>query len=155
MISKFFEWKHPRAWNHWAETITSDYRMPQYVGDMPHAWVGSEFINGVRALFVYEKDDLLILGHGIDEKWLERKEGISVKNLPTYFGEISYDVIKEGNLLKIKVSGDANPHEGFVFKSPFLKKKIKSIMINGKKWKKSTNQEVLFNELPVEITVNY
>ena len=145
----------PYKWYQLAEVVNYEPENPCYLGDMPHAWVGSEFINGVRALFVYEKDDLLILGHGIDEKWLERKEGISVKNLPTYFGEISYDVIKEGNLLKIKVSGDANPHEGFVFKSPFLKKKIKSIMINGKKWKKSTNQEVLFNELPVEITVNY
>ncbi len=143
----------PQNWYQLAEVVNSDVRNPCYIGDMPHTWVGAEFINGVRTLFVYEKDDSLILGAGIDEKWLERKQGVSVKNLPTYFGKISYMVKKEGDILKIKVSGKAKPEKGFVFKSPFLKKEIKEVKIDGKNWSNFSDNEVVFDKLPVKISI--
>jgi len=108
-----------------------------------------------EALFLYEKNDSLILGAGIDEKWLDRKEGISVKNMPTYFGKISYSMQKKNNVLKIKVTGSAKPRKGFVLKSPFLHKKIKSVSVNSRKWERFSDDEVLFDKLPAEIVIVY
>ena len=142
----------PSEWHQLAEVVNSDYRFPGYFGDMPHTWVGGEYINAVRSMFVYEKNDKLILGHGIDEKWLEREEGIHV-NLPTYYGKINYTVKKLDKSLKINISGNAEPEKGFIFKSPFLKKKIKKVTINGKEWKEFSKNEVIFNELPVDIVI--
>ncbi|MCK4796638.1 MAG: discoidin domain-containing protein [Spirochaetes bacterium] len=147
--------RRPSKWNHLAEVVYSNPRLGQYIGDMPHTWVGSGYINAVRSMFVYEKNDSLILGAGIDEQWLEKEEEISIKRFPTYYGRINYSMKKQGNNLKIKVSGDAKPEKGFVFFSPFLEKKIKSVKINDKTLKAFSNHEVFFEQLPVEIIINY
>ncbi len=145
----------PYYWYQLAEVANSDYRLNYYVGDMPHTWCGAEFMNSVRGLFVYEKDDTIILGEGIDEKWLDSENGVSVKDLPTYFGKVNYTMKKENGILKIMMSGKAKPKDGFIFRSPFLKKKISDVKINGRKWKKFTGDEIIFNKLPVEIIVYY
>ena len=147
--------RRPYEWNQLAEVVNNEYRFPDYFGDMPHTWVGAEYINSFRSVFVYETEGKLVLGHGIDEKWLKRKKGVSVKNMPTYYGDISYTIKKVGKIIKIKVTGDVTPEKSLVFKSPFLKKKIKSVKINGKKWKRFTKNEVLFKKSPVEIVITY
>lgn len=102
-----------------------------------------------------EKNGVMVLGAGIDQKWLEQKEGVSVSGMPTYFGKINYTVKKEGKTVKINVTGDSKPPEGFVFKSPFIKEKIKSVKLNGNKWEKFSGGEISFKELPADITAEY
>ncbi len=145
--------RRPLNWNHLAEVVHSDYRFPTYLGDMPHTWVGAEYINGFRSLFVYETENRLVLGHGIDEKWLLSERGVSVGNLPTYYGKINYTIKKENNVLKIKVWGDAvSPPDGFVFKLPWPEK-IKQISLNGRKYEGFSGKEIVFCKLPVEIVI--
>ncbi|MEW5694106.1 MAG: discoidin domain-containing protein, partial [Candidatus Hydrogenedentota bacterium] len=154
LIKFLLSCRRPTNWNHWAEVVYSPPRQGCYIGDMPHTWVGSGYINTAISLFVFEKDESLILGAGIDEEWLERKEGVSVKNMPTYFGKISYSVTKEDEKLKIIITGDAKPDKGFVLKSPFLKKKINKVKINNREWKNFSESEVSFDKLPAEIEIN-
>ncbi|MCK5306442.1 MAG: discoidin domain-containing protein [Candidatus Omnitrophica bacterium] len=147
--------RQPIAWNQWAEVIDTGYRYPFYLGDMPHTWIGAEYINAVRSLFVYEAGDKLILGGGIDEKWLSSKEGVSVEGMPTYYGKISYALNKENNILKIKVGGEAvSPPGGFVFMLP-RPKKIKEVSLNGEKIEMSPPGEVVFYRVPAEIIASY
>lgn len=143
--------RRPLKWNELAEVVNSDYRFPGYFGDMPHTWIGAEYINSVRSLFVYETGGKLILGHGIDEKWLAREKGISVKNMATYYGNISYSIKKVGNTLTIKISGKAKPDKGFVFKSPFLKRHIHDVTINNQGVDGFSGNEIYFDELPVTL----
>ncbi|MDP3787455.1 MAG: discoidin domain-containing protein, partial [Candidatus Omnitrophota bacterium] len=56
----------PYGWNHMAEVVYAKPRTPSYIGDMPHTWVGSGYIDAVRTMFVYEANDKLVLGAGID-----------------------------------------------------------------------------------------
>ena len=148
--------RRPLAWNQLAEVVNDDYRFPDYFGDMPHTWVGAEYINAVRCLFVYEQDDKLILGHGIDEQWLSREEGMSVSNMPTYYGDINYSVKKEGDALRIKVWGEkvTTPPNGFVFKLP-LAEEIREITLNGEKLEPVSDKELTFFKLPLEAVVYY
>ena len=108
----------PRAWNHMAEVVHANYRAPAYIGDMPHTWVGADYINAVRSLFVYENNDQLIIGAGIDAAWLE--EGVSVENLPTQFGRINYSLRQRDNEVVILLDGDANPPGGLFIHLPEL-----------------------------------
>ena len=75
---------------------------------MPHTWVGSDFINAIRAMFVYENeyDQSLVLASALYQDWIDSPEGMSVENLPTYYGEISYSIKKENDKYLFTISGD-------------------------------------------------
>src|SRR5690606_22822498 len=40
----FFADRAPQPWNQWAEVVSSTPRKPFFVGDLPHAWVASDFV---------------------------------------------------------------------------------------------------------------
>ena len=87
----------PQGWNHWAEVVANGYRTPRFIGDMPHTWVGSDYINAIRAMFVYEIEDnhSIVLGAGLKDSWV--KQGLSVAGLPTHYGKISYSILNNTN----------------------------------------------------------
>jgi len=106
----------PPGWKHLAEVAYSDKRTSGYIGDMPHTWVGAEYINAVRTLFVFEQGDQLILGAGIDPDWLKDGQTVVIKNFPTLFGVLSYTIQEQNGSLQINISGNAQPPGGFVLK---------------------------------------
>lgn len=134
LLTYFLTLMRPGSWNHWAEVVFSTYRHPQYIGDMPHTWIGAEYIYAVRNLFVYEKNDQLILGAGIPKGWV-MDQGVTVENLPTYYGKVSYTLRYDDQGLKLKVWGEARPPQGFILKSPF------------------SNHEWEFSKLPQELVL--
>ena len=90
-------------------------------------------------------------GVGIDDAWL--KEGVVVKGLHTYCGDISYSLKKEENILKAKFEGDAtSPPGGFVFKIPSAGK-VKEVTVVEGISDVSSECEVVFYKLPAEINV--
>ena len=100
LIDHLMSMRRPAAWNHWAEVVTSQPTVPHYLGDMPHMWIGAEFIVTFRSLFVYEHDGSLILGKGIHKEWLREGMVVEVVDAPTYFGTISYRIsCSEGKLV--------------------------------------------------------
>jgi hypothetical protein len=54
LVKFFLSDQRPQGWNHWAEVVWSNPSEPKFIGDMPHTWVGSEFINSIRSFFVYD-----------------------------------------------------------------------------------------------------
>ncbi len=57
--------RRPSGWNHWAEVVWNEPRMPRFIGDMPHGWVGSDFLRSFLDLFAYEgAGGSLVLGAG-------------------------------------------------------------------------------------------
>ncbi|HSW55004.1 MAG TPA: discoidin domain-containing protein, partial [Ignavibacteriaceae bacterium] len=91
LIKFFLNDQRPQGWNHWAEVVWKDSRTPKFIGDMPHTWVGSDFINAVRSMFVYESasggeyDSSLVLAAALYQDWIDSPNGMSVENLPTYY----------------------------------------------------------------------
>ena len=106
----------PFAWNHFAEVVHARVRTPSYIGDMPHTWVGSGYINAVRSLFAYEENGTLVLAAGVDPAWLS--EEVGVENLPTQFGSISYRIRRRGGIIQFAAHGDAMPPDGFILALP-------------------------------------
>ena len=82
---------------------------PSFIGDMPHAWIGAEYILSIRSLFAYEReaDQSLVIAAGIAEDWLDDAGEVVVKDLPTYYGRLSYTLRREDPAtLRLTLAGD-------------------------------------------------
>ena len=153
MLDFFISTTRPKNWNFWSEGVSESYRAPVYLGDMPHTWTSAIYINAVRTMFVYEQDNTLLLGLGIDERWFKKQNEIGISNFPTYFGTLNYSVKKKGNIVLIKLNGKIKTDK-IIFKSP-LSGKIKKVLINGKKAAITGNNNFTFKKIPAEIKVYY
>ena len=158
LIKFFLNDQRPSGWNHWAEVVWRDYRFPGFIGDMPHTWVGSDFINAIRAMFVYENeyDSSLVIASALYEDWINSKEGISVENLPTFYGEISYNIKKESKKFLVKVYGDIEMPKGNIILKNFNSMKLpKKVLVNGKNSTEFSNNSILINEFPATVEIFY
>jgi len=106
LLAFFMADRRPAAWNQWAEVVGRDARKPRFVGDMPHAWIASDFIRAVLDMFAYERseDSALVLAAGVPPAWLDGN-GIRVAGLHTPFGRLSYSLRKTKDRLLLHVDG--------------------------------------------------
>jgi hypothetical protein len=67
MLDFFFKDQRPRGWNQWAEVVLPDAREPRFLGDMPHAWVSSDYIRSALDLFAFDREaqGALVIGAGL------------------------------------------------------------------------------------------
>jgi hypothetical protein len=130
---------------------------------MPHTWVGAICANFIRSLFVYERDDTLYLAAGIDDKWLENSS-ITVKNLPTYYGDINYSISKDLNkfqtfifrknryTITCNVTGNINCPNDLIFIAP-CKGAVLSAKVNGRNVSVEEGKKIQINKLPAKIVI--
>jgi hypothetical protein len=140
----------PLAWNQWAEVVGHDLRAPRFIGDMPHAWVASDFVRSVLDLFAYERADdrALVLAAGVPRDWLDGN-GIAVEYLRTPYGEVSYSMQRDGTRMTLNVAGAAAPPGGFVVALPT---RAQTVLVDGKEVKRE-NGEVRFERAPATIAI--
>lgn len=158
LIKFFLHDQRPQGWNHWAEVVWKDYRYPGYIGDMPHTWVGSDFINAIRTMFVYENefDQSLVLAAALYQDWIDSPAGMSVKNLPTYYGEISYVIKKDDNKYVFKISGDLKlPANGMKIRNFNGSKLPQRVTINGIESKDFNEKSISVATIPAEVVIYY
>jgi hypothetical protein len=156
VMNYFMKDRHPAGWNHWAEVVYRDSTTPKYIGDMPHTWCGSDFIRSVRAMFVYERDrdSALVVGAGVPETWLDGT-GMSVKELPTYYGLINYTMKKDSLGVTATLSGQVSVPKGkIVLKNP-LATGIKSVTVNGRMYSAFDPRQIVIEALPANIEIRY
>jgi hypothetical protein len=85
LLNDALNWRRPAGWRHWAEVLWGDPRAPEYIGDMPHTWIGAEFATAVRRMLLREHGTRLELFRAVPEAWWAG-EGIRLNALPTRFG---------------------------------------------------------------------
>lgn len=111
LIDFFLADQRPVGWRQWPEVTWPDFRTPRFLGDLPHTWVGSDYVRSILDCFAYvnEHDDSLVLGAGISREWLEEAPGVRVKDLPTPYGALSFSFRMDGEKIVGEIEG-----EGFV-----------------------------------------
>jgi hypothetical protein len=154
LLPFFFAGQRPAAWRQWAEVVGQSTRQPRFVGDMPHAWVASDYISSALDLFAYEReaDRALVLGAGLPTAWLYGR-GIAVEGLPTPYGALSYTLNMQGSRTVLRVAaGMRVPPGGLVFPSPTAKPP-RLVRVNGRRvgWQ---NGELRIAELPATVVVD-
>lgn len=117
----FFKDRAPPAWNQWTEVVSSTPRTPFFVGDLPHAWVASDFVRSALDMFAYEReiDDAIVLAAGVPATWLAGK-GVAVAGLRTAHGRLQYSLVRSDRQLTLKVGdGLRLPAGGLVLPWPY------------------------------------
>jgi hypothetical protein len=86
----FMHDRRPAAWNQWGEVVVREAREVRFLGDMPHAWISSDFIRAALDRLAYERDSdrALVLAAGVPRAWLD--SGVAVHGLSTRHGPLSY-----------------------------------------------------------------
>jgi hypothetical protein len=122
----FFEHQRPKAWHHWAEVVFRDTLNPKFIGDMPHTWVGSDYIRSTLDMFAFERDSdsSIVIGAGIPAKWALEENGATIRRLSTHYGVLSYTMRSVGREIEVRIeSGIRVPPGGLVVHSPVTDEK--------------------------------
>ena len=114
MLDFFFLDQRPPGWNQWAEVVNREPRAARFLGDMPHAWVASDFMRSALDLLCYEDaGGALVLGAGIPDAWLDK--GVAVRGMATPYGPLSFSMKREGGRVVVDLpEPNAKPPGGFV-----------------------------------------
>lgn len=144
LLEFFFRDQSPPAWNQWAEVVWRDPNAPRFIGDLPHTWVGSDFLSAVRSMFVYERehDETLVLAAGIRPEWVTDQGGVQIENWPTEYGSVSYHLTATGNRFSASVgTSGVFPPNGLVLRSP-LPGRILQVTVDGATTRTFSEREV-------------
>jgi len=119
LIAFFFADRRPAAWNQWAEVVGHDPRKPRFVGDMPHAWIASDYVRSALDLFAYDRDadQAMVLAAGVQPGWLEG-EGIAIRDLRTPYGRLGYTLKAHDGKAVLTITQPIDPPGGLVLSLP-------------------------------------
>ena len=161
LVDYFLAYRRPSGWKQWAEVVWKDERKPEFIGDMPHTWVGSDFIRSVLDMLVYasEERESLVLCAGVPMEWLLKPAGVGVRNLPTPYGPISFSTIQAispspDDMFLMKIGGSLRmPPGGIELRLPFDDELIKSIAVNKIETAPDATGAIVLHELPAHLMI--
>ena len=146
--------RRPPEWNAWAEVVGREPRRPRFVGDIPHAWVGSDFIRAVLDLYAWEResDGALVIASGIPASWLDGGHSVGVEHLRTPHGRLTWSMRREKeNRLRVTIAaGVAVPPGGIAIQPP-LPEGTWNATVNGRKIA-FAGEELVVRSLPADVT---
>ncbi|MCL4810573.1 MAG: coagulation factor 5/8 type domain-containing protein, partial [Thermoanaerobaculia bacterium] len=155
LLDLFFRDLRPAGWNQWGEVVWRDPRTPKFIGDMPHTWVGSDYVRSFLDLFAYEREDdsSLVVAAGIPERWVRSARGVSVKGLRTPYGSLDAALSAEGAGVRVRLAGlKAVPPGGVVVRPPHSSPP-RTATVDGRPAPLSADGEVVVRVLPAEVVV--
>jgi hypothetical protein len=92
-----------------------------------------------------------VLAAGVPPEWLEGS-GVTVKDLRTPYGRVSYSLKNDGGRVVLQVAGSHVPPGGFVFVWPGNEAPPRDVRVNGKpaQWRAT---ELRIDELPARVVI--
>ncbi|MGH8032905.1 MAG: discoidin domain-containing protein [Luteimonas sp.] len=162
----FFGDRTPQPWNQWAEVVSHTPRKPFFVGDLPHAWVGSDFVRAALDMFAYarESDDSIVLAAGVPLDWLAG-DGVAIHDLRTPGGKLSYRLRSAPAAAKANATaahptwtldmpaGLRLPKGGLVLQWPYAAAPLPRVTINGLPVTIGADSEIHIRALPATVVI--
>ncbi len=145
--------RRPRAWNQWPEISWRDPRSPGHIGDVPHAWIGAEYVLAVRTMLAYERaaDDALVVAAGVTDAWLEDGP-VVVEDLPTYHGTLAFTLRRvDAATIALSLRGALTVPAGGIVVRPPLPGPLVAVELDGVSCPDFTSDGVVVHRCPVEI----
>ncbi|MGC4073845.1 MAG: hypothetical protein QM760_15300 [Nibricoccus sp.] len=96
--------KHASSTGHWPEAI-HPRTGGGCMGDGQHAWAAAEWLLMMRALFVREESDHLVVGAGIPADWFTKSERFSYGPTGTVWGAVSVLFTRRDGHWLVKIDG--------------------------------------------------
>lgn len=123
LLALALDCRRPTNWRHWAEVVWSPPRTPRYIGDMPHTWVGAEFVAAIRRMLVRENGATLELLRAVPDAWWEG-EGIRLQKLPTRFGLIDLAASRANFTVTIELLVVGSPPDRVTIRYPAVRRAL-------------------------------
>jgi len=153
LLAYFLAHRSPPEWAQWAEVVWNDRRTAHFIGDMPHTWVGSDYVRSVLDMLAYtrEADQSLVVAAGVSWKWAVADSGVKVAGLPTPYGPLAYTLRATGDTLEVRIdTGVRVPPGGIVVSAPSPSAgKWKHAKVNGVAV--DLRKPVIVRELPAAV----
>ncbi len=149
--------RRPKAWNQWPEISWRDPRSPGHLGDVPHTWIGAEYMHVFASLFAYEReaDQSLVLAAGIPTNWISRRP-LSVQGLPTWYGplDLSLRQLSDGRL-EVDIGGDLDVPTGGIVLRPPGRGQIETVEIEGRGLMPAERDQVRLHHSPIVARLSF
>jgi hypothetical protein len=157
LLEYFTRYRRPIGWEQWPEVVWRDERAPHFLGDLPHAWVGSDFVRSVLDMLAYdrESDQALVLAAGVPGAWMRRvavgSPAVAIQDLRTRWGSLSYRMNRTRTGLVVAIDrGVCVPSGGIVVSAPGVTAQWKA-RINGVAARVTPTGEVVVRSLPARV----
>ncbi len=153
LLTFFLRYRRPPGWQQWAEVAWHDEQTPHFIGDLPHTWVGSDFVRSVLDLFAYEdeSDSTLVIAAGVPLAWVTESPGLALRGLSTSFGPLSYTLRGRGRGIEARIeAGLRVPPGGIVLRPPGS---FGSARVNGSPVAVGPAGEVVLRDLPATVVL--
>lgn len=120
LLELFLKDRRPAGWRQWPEVVRRDPRLPGFLGDLPHTWVGSDFVRAATDLFAFirTEDGAVVVGAGLPAAWL-RSGPVGMEGLVTPWGRLSYLIRAGAKSTRVSIRAGGKPPGGFVVSWPF------------------------------------
>jgi hypothetical protein len=148
--------QEPPQWHQWPEVVYRDRRAPRFIGDVPHTWVGSDFLRSAADLFAYEReaDSALVLGAGLDERWLA-DSGLAVRDLSTWWGRLSYTARAEGDRVTFRLAPGLRVPPGGIRVVPPRDRPARRALVDGVVVPAESGDTVRVDRVPAGVSFEY
>jgi len=157
LLAQFLADRRPAPWNEWAEVVWRVPRTPKFIGDMPHTWIGSDFVRSVLDMFAYdrEQDSALVVGAGVTAAWVDAAPGVVVRGLRTPHGTLDMRMHGDGRVVHVRLAGRLSiPRGGIVLVSPY-DRAVRDAVVNGQRTAPSATGEIMIRHLPATVVLRY
>ena len=153
LLTWFLGHRSPAGWAQWAEVVYNNPTTARFVGDIPHTWVGSDYVRAVLDMLAYEReaDDALVIAAGVPDTWVREEPGIQVHALDTWHGPLSYTMKSEGKGIRIDIeAGLKVPKGGLIVAAPGVTATWRAT-VNGRTAPVSKRGEVVVRSVPATV----
>jgi hypothetical protein len=126
--------RRPRTWNQWPEISWRNPRSPGHLGDVPHTWIGSEYVLAFRSMLVDERlaSQSLVIAAGVPASWLEGGREVRATGVPTHYGTLDLHIARDGaGAIAMSIAGDLEVPPGGIVLRPPLARPIARVEVNG------------------------
>lgn len=156
LLDFFLSDRRPVPWNQWPEISWRDPASPGHLGDVPHTWIGAEYILSLLSMFAFEReaDQSLVIGAGLRSEWLDTPGAVQVRGLPTWYGTVNFTLQRESTgSLRLQLDGDLTMPRGKIVARPPLDGALQEVLVNGKPTRNFTADEVVIDEIPADVVM--
>jgi hypothetical protein len=150
----FLDDRRPQAWNQWPEIAWRDPRSPGHLGDVPHTWIGAEYLLAMLSMLVYERDapdgidDGLVVAAGVPAEWLAQGE-VAVTGLRTAYGTLDVSIVRdESGAVVVSLGGACAVPRGGIELRPPLPAPLASVVVNGRASTEHDAERAVVRTLP-------
>ncbi|MBA4378009.1 MAG: hypothetical protein C0395_05055 [Gemmatimonas sp.] len=152
LVDYFLSLRRPAGWREWGEVVAREERVPRYLGDMPHTWVGTDFVRSVLDMFAYadEENGSLVIGAGVPAAWLQAG-GVGVRGLETEFGSLDFTLVRDDGAVVAMVGGDLRMPPGGIVLRPPLTGPGGDTEVNGVTQVATTSGDIILTTLPATV----